>query len=197
MDYFRKCIKRILSQKRCRFYSLLFLFLLSSANVFAQDTISYALKSQHSPRKAALMSTFLPGLGQAYNRQYYKIPILYAGLATLTYFYINNNNNFKSYRDEYLHRINGDTALFNPSYKNYSTTSIQKLREYYQNNLELTVIIGVVVYLLNIVDASVYAHLFSFDVSDNLTLGIKPDFNYSLRDPRSLPGASFSIKFKF
>ncbi|HVI49008.1 MAG TPA: DUF5683 domain-containing protein [Chitinophaga sp.] len=128
----------------------------------------------HSPRKAALYSAVLPGLGQAYNREYWKIPLVYAALGTCTYFFIWNMNNYKDYRDAYRLRVDGnpDTKDNHPEYTN--PESLKVLRDYYRQNLDYSVLFFVLGYGLNIVDATVFAHLRSFDMSNDLTLRVSP-----------------------
>lgn len=159
------------------------------------DSIKY---QNHSPHKATIYSLVLPGLGQAYNKQYWKIPILYAGIATITYFAIFNTNKYHTYRDEYLARISTDTTIIpNPKYVLYSDNSIKQLKNYYQRNLEFTYIMAGVVYLLNVIDASVYAHLFSFDVSNNLSMRIDPLINENAFRFDCPPAAGVKLTFSF
>lgn len=171
--------------------------LLSSATVNSQnlsDSIKYA---NHSPHKATIYSMVLPGLGQVYNKQYWKVPVLYAGIATIVYFVSFNTERYHKYRDEYVARINGDTLALNPSFALYTTSSVLQVKNYYQRNLEFTYIMAGVVYLLNIIDASVYAHLFAFDVSNNLSFRIDPLFNNNSFRLDSPPSAGFKLTFRF
>lgn len=129
----------------------------------------------HSPRKAALYSAVLPGLGQAYNREYWKIPLVYAALGTCTYFFIDNMKNYRSYRDAYRIRMDGNPDThdkYEGTYKN--PASLKTLRDYYRQNLDYTVLFFVLAYGLNIVDATVFAHLKSFDMSNDLSIRISP-----------------------
>lgn len=147
-----------------------------------KDTV--ILKKQlviHSPRKAAIYSTILPGLGQAYNKKYWKIGVLYAGIGGLTYSIIRNNNDYLTYRTAYRARMDGDSTTIDdfsdktkPNYLNDDyllayTKSAHRWRD-------LSIFGAALLYVLNIVDASVDAHLFSFDVSDDLSLNIQPLF---------------------
>ncbi len=151
----------------------------------------------HSPHKASLYSAILPGMGQIYNRQYWKVPVLYAGIATITYFFIFNTNKYHNYRDEYVARINSDSLSFDPAYSLYSDNTILQLKSYYQRNLEFTYIIAGVVYLLNIIDASVYAHLFRFDVSDDLSLRVDPLINNNSLRFGTPPTAGLRLSLRF
>jgi len=187
-----------------KFHSLALILLLTISSLIATPQAAYSQSlndtikvNVHSPRKASLYSAILPGLGQVYNRQYWKVPVLYAGIATLTYFFIFNSGRYHNYQTEYIARVNNDSTNFNTSYAIYSDNTILLLKNYYQRNLELTYIISGLVYLLNIVDASVYAHLFTFDVSNDLSLRIDPMFNnYALRFG-SPPAAGLRLTFRF
>ncbi len=143
------------------------------------DSTSNAIKiidapKKHSPKKAALYSTFLPGLGQAYNKKYWKIPVLYAGFGALAYSFNHNQTRFVKYRNAYKYRIDGDAATVDNYVGIYSDENLNTLQKYYHRYRDLTVIGVALVYILNIVDASVDAHLFTFDVSDNLSMKIQP-----------------------
>ncbi|MCF8331016.1 MAG: hypothetical protein K9H84_01045 [Bacteroidales bacterium] len=127
----------------------------------------------HSPKKAARLSAILPGLGQAYNKKYWKIPVIYAALGTSTYFIINNNREYKKYRNAYIARTDNDSTTVTSL--RYTTENIRLRREYYHRNLEMSVIITAGLYILNIVDAAVDAHLFYFDVSDDLSVRLQPE----------------------
>lgn len=146
--------------------------------------------ARHSPKTAALSSALLPGLGQVYNGQWYKVPVIYAGAGIMWYFIDMNLKERKIYDKEILARSKSDTSSFNPSLLRYQTSDIVRIRNYYQNNFELSIIIAGVLYVLNIVDAAVYAHLFSFDVSDNLSLKITPyaQPNFTLQNSMPLDG---------
>lgn len=127
---------------------------------------------EHSVRKATLYSTALPGLGQAYNRKYWKIPIVYAGLATCVYFINDNTKNYRYYRDALIAEQDGDPTTINPT--GATASQIRDVMEQYRQWLDLSVIATALVYGLNIIDAHVDAHLFQFDVSDDLTMRLHP-----------------------
>lgn len=126
-----------------------------------------------SPQMAALCSGVVPGLGQIYNGQWYKTPVLYAGVGVLAYF-TNQNLKDRNYYDREIKARIDTTGNYNPLLANYSVQDLLTLRNYYQQNFELCLIIAGAVYLLNIIDAIVYAHLSSFDVSPNLSMSVKP-----------------------
>lgn len=126
-----------------------------------------------SPGMAALCSAVVPGLGQIYNGQWYKTPVLYAGVGVLAYFTDQSLRGRNLYGREIKARVDS-TGQLNPRLADYSLNEILDLRNYYEQNFELCLIIAGAVYLLNIIDAIVYAHLSSFDISPNLSMSVKP-----------------------
>lgn len=139
----------------------------------------------HSPKKAAIRSAILPGWGQIYNKKYWKLPIVYGALGTCTGYFIYSLNNYNrtrfAYRVKYNMRVNGtDTALFSQIRREYQPLSEETLRFYrnqYRRDMDYIVLIFAVLWGLNVVDASVDAHLKSFDVSPDLSLKIKPGYS--------------------
>lgn len=138
------------------------------------DSLKQAEREKHSPQRATIYSALLPGLGQAYNKKYWKIPIIYAGFAALTYTYIFSDGKYSDFLNEFTFRNTKDSSHFNPSFAEYSNDNILELKNAYQKDRELCLIGIVVLYALNIIDATVDGHLFAFDVSDNLSMNIEP-----------------------
>ncbi|MFB6454531.1 DUF5683 domain-containing protein [Chitinophaga sp. Hz27] len=132
----------------------------------------------HSPRKAALYSAVLPGLGQAYNKEYWKIPLVYAAIGTCTGFFIFNMKEYKRYRDAYRIRILNNPDIhdeFETIYpRTYPADAIKVIRDQYRSYVDYSVLFFVLSYGLNIVDATVFAHLRSFDISDDLSFRVSP-----------------------
>jgi len=168
-------------KKRCLIlFSASCLCGLLSAQEQPQGTESDSLKKARavnksiysSPRKASIMSAIIPGLGQAYNRRYWKIPLIYAGLGGFGYMFQVNNDNYNFYRRNLIAEYDNDTLTKNRTY--YSGEQLKSQKLYYRKNRDLAAIGVVVIYLLNIIDANVDAHLRTFDVSDDLSLGIEP-----------------------
>ena len=153
--------------------SFLFALILISVSIKAQKTDSLNI-NKHSPQKAALYSAVLPGLGQAYNQKYWKIPIIYAGAGVLTYVGIFNHKYYKQYKTAYIKRIDGDTTTIDNYVNKYTENDLLILKNYYRRNFELTIIISAAVYALNIIDATVDGYLFHFDISDDLSMHINP-----------------------
>ena len=127
-------------------------------------------KINKDPKKAALYSSILPGAGQFYTKKYWKIPIIYAGIATSLYYVIESNTKFKNYRDGYLERISGNGLV----YSEYSNAQLVTLTNYHKRNREVSTLCLLGVYLINIIDASVNAHLFSYDINEDLSLILQP-----------------------
>ncbi len=136
----------------------------------------FRLPKEKNPRVATWLSVALPGAGQIYNGQWYKVPIIYGGAAALIYFHKINKNELGIYQTEYRGRLSGDTINFirNPDLRLYDNNNLRSLRDYYQRNIELIYVLSGLLYILNIVDACVFAHLSTFDVSDNLSMRIQP-----------------------
>lgn len=131
-------------------------------------------KGEHDPGKAAFYSAVLPGMGQAYNREYWKIPIVYAALGISAGFFISNLDNYKLYRDAYRMRIANQG---NPNYTDdfkYTNSDLVYLRDAYRQYVDYSVLVFALAYGLNIVDATVFAHLKQFDISDDLSMYITP-----------------------
>lgn len=142
-------------------------FLISFAN--AQDLT----EPIQSPRKAAILSSTLPGLGQIYNKKYWKIPIIYAGLLTSAYYINDNNVQYKLYKDAYLKRLdnNPDNDDF---VGEYSSGDLLILKDFYRRNREISILCFVGTYIINVLDASVDAHLFDYDISEDISLHMTP-----------------------
>ena len=146
----------------------------------------------HSPQKATIYSAILPGLGQGYNKKYWKIPIIYAGFGTLGYFIHWNNSNYQTMKLAYSDftddnpDTNSHLDLEGASYYNLTKepditnfkTALSKQQDYYRRNRDLLVITTVVFYGLNIIDASVDAHFLDFDISEDLTMNWQPSMSY-------------------
>ncbi|RTL47219.1 MAG: hypothetical protein EKK39_15010 [Sphingobacteriales bacterium] len=153
------------------------------------------IKKKHNPKIATLRSAILPGLGQAYNREYWKIPIVYGALAIPTITYLYNNTWYKRTRDAYNIKINNDTAHFAniyPILQNVDPSALQTYRNSFRKDRDYSILWFMILWGLNVVDATVYGHLKDFDVSNNLSLHIEPTYNPML----SAPGLSFTFSFR-
>lgn len=148
----------------------------ANKSIFADSSYASHIKPPHSPRKAALYSAVFPGLGQAYNREYWKMPLVYAAIGTCTYFFIDNMKTYKLYRDAYRLRVDGnpDTNDTDPRTAPFDTESLKLGRDQFRQYVDYSVLFFILAYGLNIVDATVFAHLRNFDMSDDLSMRISP-----------------------
>jgi hypothetical protein len=155
-------------------------FVLGNASLFAQaktddvlvakDTLKSTDIDPLTPAKAAFYSAVLPGLGQAYNKKYWKIPLVYGAIGTSLYFYLDSNKKYNQFRDEYKRRLEGlERSEFFNRIDDSRLISGQKS---YQRNRDLSSLFIVAFYALNIIDANVDAALLQFNVDENLS--VKP-----------------------
>lgn len=148
----------------------------------------------HSVRKATILSTFLPGAGQVYNHKSWKVPIIYAGFAGLGYLIHFNQKNFKTYEDALLKRYDSDSTTTDPFTDIYTNDNLRTLSDYYRRNRDLSILGISLLYALNIIDAHVDAHLFHFNMDDNLSLNWQPVL-VSPDGKINRPGVSLSLNF--
>jgi len=147
----------------------------SESYVQALDSIAFARKLpfQPNPKKAGLYSSIIPGLGQFYNREYWKIPMIYAGAAVAGYFFIKNLNSYNDYRMAYIGRINNPYP--SDKYVNiYTTSQLQQLQNDYNKYLDMTVLFSGLGYALQVLDAVTSAHLKNFDISRDISFRVLP-----------------------
>ena len=166
------------------------------------DTIEIPLADsvlikRHSPTKATLYSTVLPGLGQIYNHKWWKVPIIYAGFGVMTYFIYSNTDEYLTYRSAYIEKVNGNT---NGNYANlvskYSEEDLLSTAEYYRRNLEFSILLTAVWYILNIIDAAVDAHLYTYDINKNLSFKVSPGLLPPATNSFKIqPGIKLSLRF--
>lgn len=132
-----------------------------------------SIENVHSPKRAGWMSAALPGLGQAYNKKYWKIPIIYIAFGGITYYLISNQINYLAYRDAYKLRIDGGLNTVD-KFPQLSTDAIRLYKNYYWKKRDLSIILMAALYTLNILDAVVDAHFYTYDISDDLSLRLSP-----------------------
>ena len=184
--------------------SIFFIILTGNLAVRAQqitisnDSLKVAApveKVQRSPKKASIYAALFPGLGQIYNRKYWKLPIVYGGYAGLIYVLGWNNNYYKDYYQGYMivsqntsaatlkpeERLflenmikNPSIRLENPTTYTYITTQLKSGKDFYRRNRDLTIICIAALHVLSIIDASVDANLFDFDISSDISMRIEP-----------------------
>lgn len=165
-------------------------------NLIIEDTIQRKPFNPLRPSKAAFYSAVLPGLGQAYNKRYWKIPIVYAAIGAGIYFYVDNKNEYNRYRDAYKRRLAGftdDEFWGTGSSPAISNDALIRAQQTLRRNKDLSLLLTILAYTLNIVDANVDAHLLQFNVDDNLA--IKPNLQFDNFDASSNLGLSVNFKF--
>ncbi len=158
------------------------------------DTIAIDSSKLHSPKIATIMSTCLPGLGQVYNKKYWKVPIIYAGFAAVGYGIVYYGDNYKKYHSAYINRIDGDTTTID-NLPYITTENLTIYKDFYRRNRDLCYIVGVLWYVLNILDASVDAHLFYFNINEDLSLNVNPTSLPLYYKSRTTPVPGLSLSF--
>ena len=161
-----------------------------------KKVISKNIYNPLSPSKAAFYSAVFPGGGQAYNKKYWKVPLAWAAVGIPTYFYLNNNSEYKRYREAYKLRKRGleDEFTLEDGTELISLTGLERAQKTLRGNRDLSLLVVILGYALQIVEASVNAHLLQFDASDDIT--IKPTIinNTTTLEPSSV-GLSFKYSF--
>ncbi len=160
------------------------------------DSIKYA---KHNPRIATRRSLIIPGWGQIYNGEYWKIPIVYGLLAIPAVTYIYNQDYYKKTKFAYEakfkaenNRDSSDLAAIDPELVNLSIGSLQNYRNQFRRNRDYSILWFILAWGLQIADATVFAHLKQFNVSNDLSLQINPTFNPYTRTP----ALSVSLNFR-
>lgn len=144
-----------------------------------------------APSKAAFYSAVIPGLGQVYNKKYWKVPLVYGGMGLSIYYYSWNNKKYHEYRDAYKDRLAGRevTGELAP----LDNDRLIRAQRFHQRNRDLSLLITIGIYVLNIVDANVDAHLLQFNVNENLSL--RPELQQNSIDYKHNMGLSLSYQF--
>jgi len=178
----------------------LLLFILGTSFVFAQVKTETVITSQNkiksndidplTPAKAAFYSAVLPGLGQAYNKKYWKIPLVYGAIGTSLYFYLDSQKKYNSFRDAYKRRLEGFT---DDKYAFLDNSRLISAQKFYQRNRDLSSLFIVGFYVLNIIDANVDAALLQFNVDENLSL--KPSLYQNDLNAKTNLGLTINYNF--
>ena len=178
-----------------------------SSTITNQNKIDSVLK-YHSPKKAAIRSAILPGLGQIYNKKYWKLPIVYGALGTTAVVFFFNLNTYKDLRFAYKAKIeaqgsnpltipyakpdSSDYFKIKPELVNIPVNSLRSYRNEYRKNIDYSVLVFILLWGLNVADAAVDAHLKTFDVSPDLTF----HFNFGHSQMAGTTGLSLVLAFK-
>jgi|TARA_B110000240_G_scaffold65521_1_gene74682 hypothetical protein len=188
-------------------YYLFLIFIAYSWSNFAQTPIEAKVVIEQkqlvsykidplAPARAAFYSAVIPGLGQARNKKYWKIPIVYGAIGTGIYFYLDNNKVYKRYRNAYKRRLAGftDDEFYGlNSTPILSNEALIRAQETLRRNKELSLLITIGLYALNIIDANVDAHLLQYNMDTNLA--VKPYLDFDTPDNSVQLGLSLNIKF--
>jgi hypothetical protein len=142
-------------------------------------------KRVYNPRVAAIRSAILPGLGQIYNRKYWKLPIVYGGLGVTGYIFFDNIKTYKEYKFAYAARVNAqepkkDSTGYNQLkdiYKTLSPNTIRAARDEFRRYVDYSALIFILLWGVNVIDAAVDAHLKGFDVSPDLSLHFRAGYS--------------------
>ena len=178
-------------------------FLLGNSSLFAQanpngdlivsDTIKKSKSKEINPlapANAAFYSAIFPGMGQLYNKKYWKMPLVYAAMGTSIYFYSTNNTKYHEFRDVYKRRLAGYN---DDKYQFLDEDRLIRAQRFYQKNRDISVLVTAAFYLLNIIDANVDAHLMQFNVDDDLSF--QP--SYFQNDLNSKPNIGVTLNYRF
>lgn len=147
---------------------------------------------KHSPRRATLLSAFLPGTGQIYNKKYWKVPLVYVAAGAAVYGVVFYSTEYSNFRDAYRVRLATGTNE-DPYYAQFQNATLQSYRDYYRYYRDMSYIALGAVYVLQVVDAAVDAHFYDFKITEDLSLNWQPvvDLSGPLPSSRLL----FTLKF--
>lgn len=151
------------------FFGLTSIFAQEKTKITSNDSIKLEEIDPLRPAKAAFYSAVLPGLGQIYNKKYWKLPLVYGAIGTSTYLYFDNQKKYNLYRDEYKSRLEGvksDSEFL----AGLSESSLISAQKQFQRNRDLSALFIVGFYVLNIIDANIDAALSQFNVDERLAL---------------------------
>lgn len=171
-----------------KFFIIVFLLGVWQSTIFAQtgggEKVSkkeeYKPMDPLAPSRSAFYTTVVPGLGQIYNKKYWKLPLVYAGIGVPVYFWADNQRNYDRYRNEYKKRLQGIRDEDDSTFGRLDDQRLLDGQNFYRRNRDLSVVVTLGFYILSIVDANVDAHLMQFNVNDRLT--IKPAFEFNSID---------------
>ncbi|ASV32493.1 hypothetical protein CJ263_00840 [Maribacter cobaltidurans] len=174
---------------------------LSTAVLVIEDSTSFKKKrniNPLAPSKAAFYSAVLPGLGQIYNKRYWKVPLVYGAIGGSVYMYSLNNDNYQRFRTAFKRRQAGfsdDEFNGEGEFPFFELATLENQQERFQRDRDLWLVVTIVAYTLNIIDANVDAHLKQFNIDNNLSLDFEPylDLNSVTNDPTY--GMALTIKF--
>ena len=164
--------------------------------------VNYTTNEVSQVKKATTLSTIFPGAGQIYNKSYWRVPIVIGGLASTIYTIDWNNRGYQRFKTAYSLKVdyekdpskypNGAPDEFRGA---YTSSFLKNLKDSYRRNRDLCIILTAGVYLLNILDAHVDAHLQDYDISDDLSMNLEPYFDCTTIGSKPVYGVNMSLKF--
>ena len=164
--------------------------------------VNYSTNEVSQVKKATTLSTIFPGAGQVYNKSYWRVPIVIGGMASTIYNIDWNNRGYQRFKTAYALRVDYDKnpdkypgGAADEFHGAYSATFLKNLKDSYRRNRDLCIILTAGVYLLNILDAHVDAHLQDYDISDDLSMNLEPYFDYTTVGSQPVYGVNMSLKF--
>ena len=208
-------LKNLMQKKSGLFLRLLLIFislfivLVSSGQKVRHSTyedslpaakVDSLIKAQHSPRKAAIRSAIIPGWGQIYNRKYWKVPIVWGALGVTGYIFFINLHTYQDLKFSYAAKYKAsvppydsiDYKQIKDRYMPIDQEALRVNRDLYRKYVDYAAVFFIIFWGLNVVDAAVDAHLKAFDISPDLSLRIKPNYNPLAK----AAGVSFVFNFK-
>ena len=164
--------------------------------------INYSTNEVSKVKKATTLSTIFPGAGQIFNKSYWRVPIVIGGMASTIYTIDWNNRGYQRFKTAYALSVdykknpdkypNGAPDEFRGA---YSDTFLKNLKDSYRRNRDLCILLTVGVYILQIIDAHVDAHLQDYDISDDLSMNFEPYFDYSTVATKPVFGLNLNLNF--
>jgi hypothetical protein len=179
------------------------LLLILVLNAWSQDSTKTVTKDstlvirKHIPSKATKRSALIPGWGQAYNKQYWKIPLVYGVIALPAATYIYNNDMYKKTKFAYEAKFKeaagdaSDVTKIDPVLKNLSTSSLQSYRNIFRKDRDYSIMWMIVTWGINVIDATVSGHLKEFDINNDLSFKIQPTYQPQFKQ------AGLALQFHF
>jgi hypothetical protein len=159
-----------------------------------QTIYEFQQVSELDPNKAAFLSAILPGLGQAYNNQFWKIPIIYGGGLIFGHYINYNNRIYQEMQNALIAETDQSPFTVNFYSAVYNKSALERNRDAFRRNRDFLIILTTAFYLINVADAHISAHLNEFDVNSNLSMSISPSIQSTPLNSRAL---GFSVSFNF
>ncbi len=160
--------------------------------LFSQEKIDPVDSINKNIKKATRLSALVPGLGQIYNKQYWKIPIIFGGYSVIGHYIKFNNDMYQEFKTALVYETDENLLTVNP-YPNFGQSSLERNMDFWRRNRDLLIIFSGVYYLLIIADAHIFAHLKDFNTNDNISIRIKPSLKNI--NNTNVVGISLNINF--